>query len=305
MENINCDAIVIGGGAAEMTAGIYLNRAGQNVILVESNILGGVAGTIEQLDNYPGLPVGGTGFDLAMNMSSQIEHLGIQVQYGTPSSIDLANKTVVVAGKALVAKKGVVLAMGAGNKKLGLDGEDALLGNGLSYCATCDGAFFKGRNTVIVGNTLHTLSDAFYLEQVPCASVTLVVPSDRVLAPKTELEKLANSKIKVVYDTAIQGIDKNERGKVTAIQTKSKSGTSTKIPADALFVTLGYTPNTALVYGQIETDDKGYIKVDMNSMQTNQKGAYAIGDIRSGSVKQIVGSCYDGMIASMDIIKQR
>jgi len=302
---VEFDAIIIGGGAAGMTAGIYLNRAGRKVVIIESNILGGITGTLEKLENYPGLPVGGTGFDLAINMSAQVEHLGIDVVYGAPSVVDLKNMIVEVDGTKYIAKKGIILAMGAGNKKVGLPKEDALIGNGLSYCATCDGAFFRGKDTVIIGNTLHTLDDALYLDGVPCNSVTMVVPGDRIFAAPAKLEELKNTKIRVIYNAVVQGITTNEKNKVSGVEVHGKDGTHTTLKAEALFVALGYTPNTASVYGQVETDEKGYVKIDTATMQTSVPNVYAIGDIRSGSVKQIVGSCYDGMIASMSIIRNK
>jgi len=301
---VELDAIIVGGGVAGMTAAIYLKRAGRSVIIVESNILGGITGTLEKLENYPGLPVGGTGFDLAMNMSAQIEHLQIEVVYGVPNNIDLSNKTVEVDGKVYSAKKGIILAMGAGNKKLGLPKEECFIGNGLSYCATCDGAFFRDKDVVIVGNTLHTLSDAFYLDGVPTKSTTMIVPTENILAPIAELEKLKNTKIKVMYNTVAQAIISKDNKKVSGVEVHTKDGKHKVLQVDAIFAALGYTPNTSSVYGQVDTDEKGYIKID-NNMLTSVPNVYAIGDIRSGSVKQIVGSCYDGMIASMSIIRNK
>ena len=290
------DVAIIGGGPAGLSAAIYALRAGLSTCCFETQVLGGQLNQISKLENYPGFS-GSHGAELALTMSAQAEKLGLNYIYEEAIGLNLKAKvkTITTASGTFFAKS-VILTMGAVSKKLNLKNERNLIGKGVSYCATCDGALYKGANVVVVGNGESALSDALYLEKF-ASEVVLVCSLNKLVGSQKLVSAVnASQKIKVYfYSTVTELIEENtlKQVKIFSAQTKSE----TIINASGLFVSMGRGPDTAFLGGQVKTNNLGFIKVN-NKMQTNVAGVFAAGDITDGSLKQVVTATADGAIAA-------
>ena len=297
------DILIIGGGPGGMTAAIYAGRAGKKVLLIENAILGGVMASTERIDNYPGF-VTTSGMDLALKMEEQALSSGAEIEYATVSKLDCDAKSVLLDDGKTVSANSILIATGAGSKKLGIGREDELTGSGISYCATCDGAFFKGMPVAIAGGTVHTTTDAIYLEPI-VSELTIVVPTDKMRGLPDHIKLLQNSpKVKIIYNARVTEVltsKKGSRDVVSAFKSVDNSGKEYLTEVQSLFVALGTMPNSHLVFGQVQTDKSGAIITD-NKMRTNKPGIYAIGDVRADSTKQIVVACSDGATAVCTIL---
>lgn len=296
------DIAIIGAGPAGLTAALYARRAGYSTIVFEMGVPGGQAATTEVIDNYPGFPNGVGGSELMMKFYEQALSFGAEIKFEQVEHLELKGevKTVkTVAGKVYEAKI-VVLATGAHPRMLGIENEDKLRGRGISYCATCDGFFFKDKDVCIFGGGDTAVDEALYLSKI-CKSVTVFHRRDELRANKHSQElAFAKDNIRFVWNSlpvAFLGKDKLE-----VVRTKDKlSGEETEWQFDGAFIFVGYLPNAELFSDVLEVDALGYV-VTNDEMATSLEGIYAIGDVRSKKVRQVSTAVGDagGIIHDID-----
>ena len=288
------DIAIIGGGAAGLTAALYARRAGYSTIVFEMGVPGGQAATTEVIDNYPGFPNGVGGSELMMKFYEQALSFGAEIKFEQVEHLELKGevKTVkTVAGKVYEAKV-VVLATGAHPRMLGIENEGKLRGRGISYCATCDGFFFKDKDVCIFGGGDTAVDEALYLSKI-CKSVTVFHRRDELRANKHSQElAFAKDNIRFVWNSlpvAFLGKDKLE-----TVRTKDKlSGEETEWQFDGAFIFVGYLPNAELFSDVLEVDALGYV-VTNDEMATSLEGVYAIGDVRAKKMRQVSTAVGDG-----------
>lgn len=290
------DIIIIGGGPGGITAALYAKRAGCDVSIFEGMSPGGQVMTTPEIENYPGFL--GTGFDLAMKFYEQISSLNVDFQYENVKSLEKADdlfKVVCESGKEFTAKS-VIIASGAGRRKLEIKGENEFTGRGVSYCATCDGNFFKGKVAVVVGGGNTAVEDAIYLSKL-CSKVYLIHRRDSFRASKVLTDRLFKvDNIDVILNSIpieICGDDKVTKLVIMDNNTKVQS----EIDTDAVFVAVGTIPQTDFVPDIVEKNDGGYIVTD-DKCRTNIEGLYAIGDVRNTPLKQVITAAADGAVAA-------
>ena len=291
------DVIVIGGGPGGYTAALYAARANLSVAILEKLSPGGQMGTTDVIDNYPGFPQGVNGFELAMQMKEGAERFGAQTQLAEVTQVELAGqvKTVHTSGGDYQART-VVLATGAHPRELGLPGERELRGRGVSYCATCDGMFYRGKTVVVVGGGNTAVSDVLYLSRL-CEKVYLVHRRDTLRASKVYLDPLQKAEnVEFVWDSEVKQLLRDQA--VTGVRVRNKkTGEERDISCDGVFVAVGYLPNTELYRGQVELDEAGYVLAD-ETTQTNLPGVFAVGDLRKKPLRQVVTAASDGAVAA-------
>ncbi len=290
------DIAIIGAGPAGLSAAIYGQRAGLNTITFEANVHGGQIINTPEVENYPALGKV-TGVEYAMNLYEQAVGFGATIEYTAVTDADLEGdvKKVYTADGREFSAKTVIIATGVVRRKLEIPGEDRLLGAGVSYCATCDGLFFKGKTAVVVGGGNTALEDAVYLATV-CEKVYLIHRRDEFRGQKHEVEKvLRNEKIEVLYNTiplSIEGNGMVETLKIKNVITEEESVLNTS----AVFVAVGLVPQNDILEGKVEMD-AGYIKADESCM-TNVSGVFVAGDTRTKTLRQLVTAASDGAIAA-------
>lgn len=291
------DVIVIGGGPGGYTAALYAARANLSVAILEKLSPGGQMGTTDVIDNYPGFPQGVNGFELAMQMKEGAERFGAQTQLAEVTQVELAGqvKTIHTSGGDYQART-VVLATGAHPRELGLPGERELRGRGVSYCATCDGMFYRGKTVVVVGGGNTAVSDVLYLSRL-CEKVYLVHRRDTLRASKVYLDPLQKAEnVEFVWDSEVKQLLRDQA--VTGVRVRNKkTGEERDISCDGVFVAVGYLPNTELYRGQVELDEAGYVLAD-ETTQTNLPGVFAVGDLRKKPLRQVVTAASDGAVAA-------
>ncbi|MEG1687708.1 MAG: thioredoxin-disulfide reductase [Angelakisella sp.] len=293
---MNCDIIILGAGPAGLTAALYAKRYGLTPVVLERSIYGGQVVNTPEVENYTGIKSIG-GAELAMAMFEQVNDLGVEVRLEAPTAYHLAGeeKWVETAGGRLTAPA-VILANGAKRRLLGCPGEQRLSGKGVSYCATCDGAFYRGRQVAIVGGGNTALEDALFLANL-CERVHLVHRRDEFRGNKILSDALtARQNITVHYDSTVSEI--SGQAKVEAIALKHlKTGEATTLPVSGVFVAIGLEPDNAVFGGQLALNDAGYI-VAGEDCHTNLPGVYAAGDTRTKTLRQIVTAAADGAQAA-------
>jgi len=295
------NTIVVGSGPAGITASLYLKRAGKSTLLLEKNVPGGLVNMASDIENYPGFDKI-DGPTLAMNMFTQIMNAGIEFRNEEAVSIkNIGDKKEVATNKDVYTCDHVIIATGRIPKRLGLPNEKELTGRGVSFCALCDGNFFKNKDVSVVGGGNSALNEALYLANI-ANSVTLIHRRDSFRAEKETVEKvLQNTKIKVMYDANIIEI-KAQDDKLKALVVKTKEE-EVKLDVEGLFVYVGFEPQTELFKElDIQTEDD-YIIVDEN-YETNIKGIYACGDIIKKDLYQIVTATAEGATAAHHIISK-
>lgn len=296
MENVK-DLVIIGGGPAGLTAAIYGIRAGLDLVLVEKFSPGGQVVNSYEIENYPGFAEPVAGWELMSAMEEQTRRLGADIINGDVTSVRKSGDifSVEMDGTALEAKS-VIVAAGASHRKLGVPGEKEYMGRGVSYCATCDGAFYKDRITVVVGGGDVALEEAHFLTRF--SSKVYLVHRREAFRGADILQKrvLSSDRIVPVYNSVVESINGNDV--VSSVSVKNLlTGEKNTIDTDGVFVFIGYDPNTGFIDKQLLNSSRE-IEVDMN-MRTNVEGLFAAGDIRSGSKRQIVMACADGATAAM------
>lgn len=295
------DLIIIGAGPAGLSAAIYASRAELDYILIEGNFVNGgqIVDTYE-IDNYPGLP-GLSGMDLAQKMSDHAEKLGAKVVNASVEAMELEGTVKkVVTDEGTFEAKTVIIASGAAHSHLGVPGEEALAGRGVSYCATCDGAFYRGKTTVVVGGGDVAVEDAIFLAR-GCEKVYVVHRRDELRAVKTlQTSLFALPNVEMVWDSNLKSInegtdgDGKPSGKVASVVSVNKNdGSERLIETDGVFIAVGITPRSAFVGTGIETNAGGYIVAD-ETCETSIPGVFAAGDVRAKQLRQVVTAVADG-----------
>jgi len=287
------DVIIIGGGPAGMTAGIYTARAGYNTMILETGAPGGQASTTDIIENYPGFPGGISGPELMMKFYEQATNFGVQIEFQHVTSLDLT-KTVkkVNSGDNTYEAKSVIIASGARPRVLGVNGEDELRGKGVSYCATCDGFFFKDKDVAVVGGGNTAVEEALYLTKI-CKKVSVIHRRDKLRADQILQDRaMKNPKIEFIWDSVVDefiGNEKLEELAIHNVRTQEKS----KLKVEGAFVFVGYIPNSDYLPQKIEIDERGYIITD-GELKTNIPGVFAIGDVRQKKLRQVATAVGDG-----------
>ena len=295
------DTIIIGGGPSGMTCAIYLKRAGKNVLILEKAMIGGQIALTKNVENFPGIKsIDGASF--ALQMYDQVVSMGIEVKFEEVVSCNLEQPVKIVnTHKNSYEAKTIYIATGASTKQLNVSGEKKLVGKGISYCATCDGALFKNKDVAIVGAGNTALEDCLYLSNI-ANKVYLIHRRDEFrgdfVNAQNVIKQSKDGKIELVLSSEvveILGDDKLEKIIVLNKKTEQK----TELEVSALFIAIGRKPDTEIFNGLLLTD-YGYIKTD-EKMQTNVLGVYAGGDVRNTPLRQIVTACSDGALASIYI----
>jgi len=292
------DIIIIGGGPAGLTAAIYAARARLKTLLIEKVFPGGQLIITHHIENFPGFPGGISGTELSAQMREQAEKFGVETALEEVESVDFSGMEKIVRTTAGERRAfTVIIATGATARRLGVPGEKELLGRGVSYCATCDGAFFQGKDMVVVGGGDTAVEDAAFLTRYG-KTVTIVHRRDAFRAAKIIQERaLNNPQIRVIWNTVVQGIYGNCEVQKVSLRNVATNGRS-EMDTDAVFVLIGATPDLGFLGGALKTDKDGYIITDEN-MSASVPGVFAAGDIRRKSLKQIVTACADGAVAAM------
>lgn len=290
------DMIIVGGGPGGYTAALYAARAGLDVVLLEKLSAGGQIALTSQIDNYPGFPEGVDGFELGMKFQEQAERFGAVTEYAEVKSLDLrAEPKVVSTSEGDYFARTVVIATGAGPRKLGIDGEERLSGRGIHYCAHCDGMFYRDKVVAIVGGGNSAAAEAAFLSRI-AKKVILIHRRDTLRATKIyhePLKKLQNLEFRWNSAvTEILGENRLDRIRVENLL----SGESEELHIDALFVSIGRKPATALVEGQLALQN-GYI-IAGEDTKTSIPGVYAVGDLRTKALRQIITAAADGANAA-------
>lgn len=296
------DVIIIGGGPAGLTAGLYNARARLNVLLLERLAPGGQVLTTDWVENYPGFPDGISGFELMDRMKTQAEKFGLKIQSDEVLRLELSSerKRVLTASGALEAKA-IIFCCGATWKKLGIEGEDRLMGKGISFCATCDGPFYRNQEVAVIGGGDTAVEEAVFLTRF-VSKVHLVHRRDRLRAAKVLQERaLSHEKIEFIWNAVPVKIY-GEKG-VEGIELKHvKTGEVVRISVKGVFVFIGTIPNSDLVRGLLKLDSSGFVVTDDN-MQTSIPGVFAAGDVRSKLFRQISTAVGEGAAASFAVEK--
>ena len=290
------DVAVLGGGPGGYTAALYCARAGFSVTVIEKMAPGGQMATTGQVDNYPGFDEGVDGFELGERMQRGAERFGAETLFADVTGVELAGdpKRILTTDGELEARA-VVLSTGASPRELGLPEERELRGRGVAYCATCDGMLYKDKTVVVAGGGNSAAADALHLAKL-CKKVILVHRRDALRASQVYLAPLRESGVEFVWNSRITGI--LHGAQVTGVRVEDvKTGAEREIPCDGLFVAVGRVPDTALFADQVKLEEHGYVDAD-ETTRTDLPGVFAVGDLRSKPLRQIVTAASDGAVAA-------
>ena len=290
------DMLIIGGGPAGYTAALYASRAGLDTCVLERMAPGGQMALTGDIDNYPGFDEGIDGFTLGMKMQAGAHRFGAVTDYAEVLSLDLTSpwKRVETTLGTYLGKT-LVIAAGANPRALGIDGEEALLGRGVHYCAHCDGRFYKGKTVVVVGGGNSAAADALHLSRL-AQKVYVVHRRDTLRAEKIYHEPLMQAEnVEFLWNSTVEGFTVGERLSGVTIR-NTVSGEKTDLPCDGVFVSIGRQPATAFLGGCVSLDEHGYILAD-ETTKTNVPGVYAVGDIRTKRLRQVITAAADGAAA--------
>lgn len=291
------DVVVIGGGPAGLTAGIYCARAGMKTLLIERAILGGQVSLCSSIENYPGFPSGISGVELAARFEDQAKKFGVETVWGEVQKIKLEGslKKVELMDNTFSAKT-MIIAIGTEPKKLGIPGESELRGKGVSYCATCDGAFYKDKDIVVIGGGNSAIQEAIFLTKF-ASKVTVVHRRDRLRADQILADRVVSEpKIDMVWDSVPLSVNGNSA--VESVTVKNvNDGKEKKVRCDGVFVYIGESPSTGIFKGLLKLSEEGFIIVD-DRMRASAEGVFAAGDVCHKNFRQIATAVGDGAIAA-------
>lgn len=292
------DVIIIGGGPGGYSAALYCARAGLETLVLEKLSPGGQMATTYTVENYPGISEGIEGFDLAEKMQQGAEKAGAQSEFAEAITLDTkAQPKKISTSDGDVYAKAVIIATGASPGELGLPGEKELRSRGVSYCATCDGMQYKGKTVAIVGGGDSAAADAMVLSKL-CKKVTIIHRGEKMRASESYFEPLKKAgNIEIILNTQIDEILRDDGFKGIALTDKA-TGKKSELLCDGLFIAIGRSPDTAIVAGQVDMNDHGYIVAD-ETTKTSVPGIFAVGDVRTKPLRQIVTAAADGAVASM------
>lgn len=296
------DVIVIGGGPAGLTAALYAARSSADPLVLIGEAVGGQAATTHEIENYPGFPQGVGGSALAQQMQSQAEKFGAQFLFDTVTEVDFDVYPFVVRTRTTeYTARAVIITTGSSPRKLGVPGEKTLAGHGVSYCATCDGYFFKDRRVVVVGGGNSALDESMFLSRL-VSQITIVHRRDQLRAdPVLQERAFADPKIEFVWDSVVEEILGD--GEANAVRIRNlKTGEVTTLDTEGVFIYIGHIPNTRLFEGKLELDELGYIATDRRQ-HTSVPGVYAAGDVQDPIFRQIVTAAGTGSAAAIEAIR--
>ena len=293
------DIIIIGAGPAGLTAAIYARRASKTVLLIEAKSYGGQIINTPHIDNYPAAPHI-SGFDFATAVYNQAVELGAEITYEKAVRIEDGNIKKVKTEKNEYESKAVIVATGSENRKLGVEGEDALVGRGISYCATCDGAFFRGKAVAVVGGGNTALEDALYMSDI-AEKVYLIHRRDGFRGDETTVEQLKQRE-NVIFVLNSRVTKLNAEKRLKSIEVTDKDGTVTTIEVSGLFAAVGRIPENQNFASVMELDSAGYAIAD-ESCRTKTPGIFAAGDNRTKELRQLVTAASDGAAAAAEAVK--
>ncbi|MEA3329092.1 MAG: thioredoxin-disulfide reductase [Candidatus Omnitrophota bacterium] len=294
------DLIILGGGAAGLSAGLYASRGGLKTLLLEKGMPGGLALTTDVIENYPGFSDPISGIKLMGGMAEQARNFGVEIVTDNITGITKQKNITTQNGKNYTAQT-IIIATGANPRRLGVEGEEKLSGKGVSYCATCDGPLFREKDVVVVGGGNTAIEEALFLTRY-VKKVTVIHRRDALRADKILEERAkSNPKIDFFWQAEVRKIIGND--KVDKIKVKVlKSGEIKEIPSQAVFIYVGFQPGTDFLKGIIDMDEQGYIITDEN-MKTSIDGVYACGDCRKKLLRQIITACSEGAVAAVAALR--
>ncbi len=286
------DLIILGAGTAGLSAAIYAVRAGLSLRLLETSLPGGQILNSPDVDNYPGIP-SISGFDFVQNLTAHAAGLGVEPEFTAVSRADLAgNVKRIRTGREVLESRAVILATGASHRSLGCPGEAELRGKGVSYCATCDGAFFRGKDVAVVGGGNTALEDALFLANL-CRRVYLIHRREEFRAQQAAVNAVrSRENIQLVLGEQVERISGDRL--VSAVTLKS----GRELPVSGVFIAVGLAPNTALFEGQLDLDN-GYIRAG-EDCHTSLPGVFAAGDVRTKPLRQLITAAADGAVAAVE-----
>ncbi|MDD5116337.1 MAG: thioredoxin-disulfide reductase [Candidatus Omnitrophica bacterium] len=289
------DLIIIGAGPAGLTAALYAGRSRMNTLIIEKMSCGGRILMSESIENYPGFPGGVSTSELISRMEGQVRELGVEIKSDEVLDLDCGKKAVTAAGGTYAAKT-IIVASGARPRKLDVPGEKELTGRGVSYCATCDAPFFKGKKVVLVGGGNAVAEEALYISRF-ASSVSVVHRRQELRASAILQEKMRKEeKISFILNSRLTGIEGEKSVKGVKIK-DALTGKENILPCDGVFIYIGYEPETAFLKGKVGMDEAGFIITD-DSMATSAEGVFACGDCRKKSLYQVINACGDGAVAA-------
>lgn len=295
------EVVIIGGGPAGLSAGLYASRAGLKTLLLERGIFGGQIVNARAVENYPGFPEGISGAELSNLMHQQASKYGLESLTAEVTGVSRGNLYQISTTEGDIQAESIIIATGSDYRKLGVAGEEKFLGRGMSYCATCDGFFFRGREVAVVGGGDTAITDALELAEY-CRKVYLIHRRDQLRAMKALQEKaFSEPKIDFIWNTVVEEILGD--GKLKALRLRNvKTGELQILEVDGLFVAVGFKPNTQLFSSLLKLDEAGSIITD-ESMRTSVPGIFAAGNVRSNSARQAITAAGDGATAALSAFK--
>jgi len=290
--------IILGGGPAGLTAGLYATRNKINTLLIEKAMMGGLAVYAELIENYPGFPEGVGGMQLGELMFKQAKKFGLKNLMADISGLDInGQKIIITTSEGVFSAKAVIIALGSERINLNVPGEKEFVGRGVSYCATCDAAFFRNKEVAVVGGGNSAISEAIHLSKY-ASKVSVIHRRDKWRATPVFIDKAsAEPKISFVLNTTVESVEGEENVKYLRLNNVA-SGQKSVLPVSGVFVAVGQQPNTDLVKNLVKLDATGYI-VTNEKMETGVPGVFAAGDIRSNSIRQCISAAGDGATAAL------
>jgi len=297
------DVVIVGAGPAGLTAGIYAGRAGLSVAIFERQYPGGQAFVTDLIENYPGFPDGISGYELAERMRNQAEAFGVEIVtdnevLGVEEDRASGYKLVHTSSGSAVSAVAVIIATGATYRKLGVPGEDRFWGKGISSCATCDAALYRDKHVVVVGGGDAAIQESLFLLKF-VGKLTLVHRRDRLRAAKVLQDRIFElaSKVQFRWNSVVTAISGRELVESVSVENR-QTGETEVIGCDGVFIFVGFVPNSDFVNSYVNTDESGRIITGQN-MAASVKGVFACGDVRKGSLRQVVAACGDGAVAAV------
>ncbi len=289
--------IIIGGGPAGLSAGLYASRSKLDTLLIEKAGLGGQILNAEMVENYPGFPQGISGSELGALIAQQATKYGLPTAFAEVQGIEIKDEKIVITSEGQYRAKAVIIAAGSEHSKLGVPGEEEFLGRGVSYCAMCDGAFFRDQVIAVVGGGNVAINDALFLTRF-ATKVMVIHRRDQLRATKVLQDRaFANPKIEFVWDSVVNSITGDKQVREVKLR-NVKTGKGSSVEVSGVFVAVGLRPNTDYLRNLLTLDEVGFIPVN-GQMETEVPGIYAAGDIRAGSIRQVVSAAGDGATAAI------